>query len=79
MSNYSVEEIPVTHPDKVLTAIRAARNIKKWGYYAALRYCEKRGVKGRVLDVAIVCENELKADEEKQGTSFPTFLQPMAY
>ena len=25
-------------------AVRAARNVKNWGRFAARRYCEKRGV-----------------------------------
>lgn len=37
-------------------AIRAARNFKSWGRYAAWRYCEKRGVSFSLYRLARVLE-----------------------
>lgn len=34
-----------------LAAVRAYRNIGKWGFYAAMRYCEKRGARRHFLAV----------------------------
>lgn len=33
-------------------AIRAARHVNAWGFYAARRYCEKRGVHPALLCLA---------------------------
>ena len=33
-------------------AIRAAKNVKVWGLFAAKRYCEKRGIHPRLFQLA---------------------------
>lgn len=33
-------------------AIRAARNVRSWGLFAARRYCERRGVHPRLFMLA---------------------------
>jgi len=73
--NYQVLELPVSSPRKVLIAIRAARSVKKWGYYAALRYCQKRGVAAGVLDVALWC----RKNENDAAERLPAFLRNQAY
>lgn len=42
-------------------AIRAARNIRSWGTWAAYRYCQKRGVPIRLLTLARLLENAQRA------------------
>lgn len=37
---------------QALDAIRAARNVKSWGLFAARRYCEKRSVHPRLFQLA---------------------------
>lgn len=45
----------MTHPHAI-AAVNAAKNFKNWGRYAALRYCEKRGVPLRLLTLARVLQ-----------------------
>lgn len=42
-------------------AIRAARNVRSWGTWAAYRYCQKRGVPLRLLTLARLLEAAKRA------------------
>lgn len=39
--------------NQAAVAITAAQNYKSWGRYAAVRFCEKRGVPRRLLTLAL--------------------------
>jgi hypothetical protein len=45
----------VTHPHAEV-ALHAARNFRRWGRYAAVRYCLKRGVPLQLLCLALLLE-----------------------
>ena len=37
-------------------AIHAAQNVRSWGRYAAVKYCQKRGCPVRLLTIALQLE-----------------------
>jgi hypothetical protein len=39
-------------------ALRAARHWRRWGKFAAVRYCAKSGVSTRLLGLAVALEQE---------------------
>lgn len=75
LASYSVYELPVSNPAAVLVAIRAAQNVRKWGMFAAARYCQKRGVSIGAFKVAVWCER----NERRKAERLPLFLLNQAY
>lgn len=74
-ASYNVVLIPVTNPAAVLIAIKAARNVRAWGIYAAWKYCKNRGVALGVFKVALWCHR----NERRKVERLPLFLLNQAY
>jgi hypothetical protein len=69
---YTVIELPVlgSSANKVLVAIRAAQNVRKWGILNAWLYAKNRSVSLGAFKVALWCER----NERRKAERLPLFL-----